>query len=261
LGEGSGHPGGGHVNTIIDGFQWLVNSEHWSGSDGIPIRVWEHVQVSFIALAIAALIAVPLGLWIGHTRRGQIVMVQLANVGRSIPSLAIMSIAFLLAVKFSPTVAFGFPPIVLALTLLGIPVILINTYVGIQQVDPDTIEAARGMGMSGRQVLARIEIPLAIPLILTGMRLAAVQIIATAGLWALAAGGALGRYIVDGFALQEPDRIVAGAVLIAVLAIGADLVFSLLTRLLSPRMTSQRGVPRTPRAVERRAASREPAGV
>jgi len=231
-------PGGGHVNGFWEGLQWLVANEHWSGTDGIPHRVWEHVQVSFIALVIAAVIAVPLGLWVGHTRKAQFLTVQLSNVGRAIPSLAVLSIAFLLAVKLSPTLAFGFPPVVLALIVLAIPVILINTYVGIQQVEPDTVEAARGMGLSGRQILFGIELPLAAPLILTGLRLAAVLIVATAGLWALTAGGALGRYIVDGFALQETDRVVAGAILIAALAIAVDLVFTVFTRLASPRLTS-----------------------
>ena len=166
---------------------------------------------------------------------------QVSNVGRSIPSLAVLGIAFLLAVKLSPTVAFGFPPIVVALTLLAIPVILINTYVGIQQVDPDTVEAARGMGMSGRQILLAIELPLAAPLVLNGLRLAAVLIVATAGLWALTAGGALGRYIVDGFALQETDRVVAGAILIAALAITVDVLFTVLTRILTPRQRSVAG--------------------
>lgn len=229
------------MNGFLEGLQWLVANEHWSGADGIPHRVWEHVQVSFIALAIAAAIAVPLGLWVGHTRRGEFVTVQVSNVGRSIPSLAVLGIAFLLAVKLSPTVAFGFPPIVVALTLLAIPVILINTYVGIQQVDPDTVEAARGMGMSGRQILLAIELPLAAPLVLNGLRLAAVLIVATAGLWALTAGGALGRYIVDGFALQETDRVVAGAILIAALAITVDVLFTVLTRILTPRQRSVAG--------------------
>ena len=141
------------MNGFWEGLQWLVANEHWSGTDGIPHRVWEHVQVSFIALVIAAAIAVPLGLWVGHTRKAQFLTVQLSNVGRAIPSFAVLSIAFLLAVKLSPTLAFGFPPVVIALIVLAIPVILINTYVGIQQVEPDTVEAARGMGMSGRQIL------------------------------------------------------------------------------------------------------------
>jgi osmoprotectant transport system permease protein len=128
------------------------------------------------------------------------------------------------------------------LVLLAFPVILINTMVGIQQVDADAIEAARGMGMNGRQVLLHLELPLAMPLIMTGLRLAAVLIVATAGLAALVAGGGLGRYVVDGFALQETDRVVAGAILIAILAIGTDVLFSFLAKLLSPRLhSSDRG--------------------
>jgi osmoprotectant transport system permease protein len=229
------------VNGLLEGLQWLVDPANWSGVDGIPARVWEHVQLSAIALVIATLIAVPIGLWIGHTRRGQFWTVQLANVGRSIPSLAVLSIMFLIAVKEFPSLAFGFLPTIVALTLLGIPVILINTYVGIQQVDPDTVEAARGMGMSGRQVLSTLEVPMAMPLIMTGLRLAAVQIVATAGLAALIAGGGLGRYIVDGFALRENDRIVAGAILVAVLSLLTDLAFSLLTRITSPKLSSEPG--------------------
>lgn len=230
------------MNGLVEGLQWLVDPANWSGVDGVPARVWEHIQLSLIALVIATLIAVPLGLWIGHTRRGQFWTVQLANLGRSIPSLAVLSIAFLLVVKLAPTdhqdLAFGFLPTIVALTLLGIPVILINTYVGIQQVDPDTVEAARGMGLDGRQVLWRLEVPLAMPLIMTGLRLAAVQIVATAGLAALIAGGGLGRYVVDGFALREDDRIVAGAILIAVLSLLTDAAFTLLGRVTAPRLTS-----------------------
>lgn len=229
------------MNGLLEGLQWLVDPANWSGVDGIPARVWEHVQLSAIALVIATLIAVPIGLWIGHTRRGQFWTVQFANVGRSIPSLAVLSIMFLIAVKEFPSLAFGFLPTIVALTLLGVPVILINTYVGIQQVDRDTVEAARGMGMSERQVLSTLEVPMAMPLIMTGLRLAAVQIVATAGLAALIAGGGLGRYIVDGFALRENDRIVAGAILVAVLSLLTDLAFSLLTRVTSPKLSSEPG--------------------
>jgi osmoprotectant transport system permease protein len=229
------------MNGLVEGLQWLVDPANWSGVDGIPARVWEHVQLSVIALVIASLIAVPIGLWIGHTRRGQFWTVQFANVGRSIPSLAILSIMFLIAVKEFPSLAFGFLPTIVALILLGIPVILINTYVGIQQLDPDTVEAARGMGMNGQQVLWKLEVPMAMPLIMTGLRLAAVQIVATAGLAALIAGGGLGRYIVDGFALRENDRIVAGAILVAVLSLLTDLVFSLLAKATSPKLSSEPG--------------------
>lgn len=226
------------MNVLWEGVLWLFEAEHWGGTDGIPARLWEHLQVSVIGLTLAALIAIPIGLWVGHSRRGEFMTVQVANIGRAVPSLAVLSVVFLLAVKLSPTIAFGFPPIVAALTLLGIPVILVNTYVGVREVDAGAKEAAQGMGMNGSQTLFRVEVPLAIPLVFTGLRLAAVQIVATTGLWALAAGGALGRYIVDGFALQEHDRIVAGVILIAVLTLLIDATFAAVGRASAPKLHS-----------------------
>ncbi|HEY5860812.1 MAG TPA: ABC transporter permease [Actinomycetota bacterium] len=232
------------MNGFVEGFQWLFEPMHWSGTDGIPMRVWEHVQLSFIALVIASLIAIPLGLLVGHTRRGAFLTVQLANVGRAVPSIAVLGVMYLVVLQLSPKLAFGFAPTIVALVLLSIPVILINTLVGVQQVDPDTVEAARGMGMNGRQVLFRVEVPMATPLILTGLRLAAVLVVATAGLAALIAGGGLGRHIVDGVALRETDRVVAGSILIAILAILTDVLFTYLANVLSPRLTSDgRGLP------------------
>ena len=227
------------MEGFLNGLQWIFDPAHWSGTDGVPTRVLEHLQLSVISLLLASLLALPVGVWIGHTRRWEFLATQSANVGRAIPSFAILSIVFLISVRAFPSLAFGFLPTIVALTLLGIPVILINTYVGIQQVDRDTVEAARGMGMNGGQVLFRLEVPLAAELIITGLRLAAVQIVATTGLAALVAGGALGRYIVDGIALQDDPRVVAGATLIAVLAIATDLAFSLLSRVVSPRLASR----------------------
>jgi osmoprotectant transport system permease protein len=227
------------VNVLWDGVLWIFDGAHWAGTSGIPNRIWEHVQASLLGLGIATLIAIPIGLWVGHSRRGEVVTVQVANIGRSVPSLAMLSVAFLVAVEVLPGSAFGFAPIVATLILLGIPVILINTYVGVREVDRDAIDAARGMGFSGAQILFRVEVPLAVPLILTGVRLAAVQIVATTGLWALAAGGALGRYIVDGYALQENDQIVAGVILVAVLTLLIDGIFSVVARVSSPRLRSR----------------------
>jgi osmoprotectant transport system permease protein len=226
------------MNSFLDGIQWLLEPAHWSGYDGIPARLWEHVQLAVIALVIASLIAIPLGLIVGHTRRGAFATTALANVGRAIPSFAVLSLVYVIVIKVSAKLAFGFLPTIVALVLLAFPVILINTFVGIQQVDPDTVEAARGMGLSGRQVLFDVEMPMAAPLILTGLRLAAVLIVATAGLAAYIGGGGLGRYVVDGVALQETDRLIAGSILIAALAIVTDVLFTLLARVLSPRLTS-----------------------
>jgi osmoprotectant transport system permease protein len=226
------------VNGLTEGFRWIADPMHWTGSDRIPLRLMQHVELSAAAIVMAALIALPIGLAVGHTHRGEVLAVQIANLGRAIPSLAILSLAFIVAVYLFPSYAFGFLPTLLALTLLGIPPILVNTYVGIQQVDPDTVEAARGMGMSGREVLFGLEVPLAMPLIVTGLRLAAVTIVATATLSALIAGGTLGRYIVDGYAQQDIPKVVGGSILIAALAIVTDVLFSILRRVTAPRLSS-----------------------
>jgi osmoprotectant transport system permease protein len=227
------------MNGLLEGVEWILDGRHWSGPDGIWLRLFQHVELSVASLVAAALIAIPIGLAVGHTRRGQFAAVQAANLGRSIPSLAILSLVFVVVVNLVPELAFGFVPTFVALTLLGIPTILVNTYVGVQQVDPDTVEAARGMGMSGRQVLLGLEVPLAAPLIMTGVRLAAVTIVATATLSALIAGGTLGRYIIDGYAQQDIPKIVGGAILVAVLAILTELLFTVLARVTAPRLSTQ----------------------
>jgi osmoprotectant transport system permease protein len=232
---------------------WLRDPAHWSGPEGIPTRVLQHVEVSMASVAIAVAIALPVGLLIGHTRRGEFLAVSVANLGRAIPSFAILSIAFQLILNIWPRLGFGFLPTVVALVLLGIPPILTNTYVGVQNVDLDTIEAARGMGMREREVLMSLEVPLAAPLILAGVRTAAVQTVATATLAALIAGGGLGRYIIDGFAQGDLPMVLAGAVLVAGLAIVTELVFALVERVLSPRLSSSAPSRRAERIVPPRA--------
>lgn len=239
LGEGAGTEDGGHVNELVEGFGWIADPAHWSGPDGIWTRLGQHVQLSVASLVVAPLIAIPVGLAVGHTRRGRFVAVQIANLGRAIPSLAIVSVMYLVFVSAWPELAFGFAPTFVALTLLAIPPILVNTYVGIQQVDLDAVEAARGMGMRGSQVLWRLETPLAMPLIMTGMRLAAVTVVATATLSALIGGGTLGRYIVDGYAQQDTPKLVAGAILVAALAVLTELVFAVFVRVTTPRTSSR----------------------
>jgi osmoprotectant transport system permease protein len=219
--------------------RWFSEGEHWSGPGGVPTRVLQHVELSLVAVAFALVVAVPIGLVIGHLRRGQFVAVSIANLGRAIPSFAILSIVFQIMLTYFGRAAFGFWPTVVALFLLGVPPILTNTYVGVEGVDRDTVEAARGMGMTGSQILSRLELPLAIPLMIAGIRTAAVQVVATATLAALIAGGGLGRYIIDGFAQGDTPQILAGAVLVAVLAICTEVAFALLERVVSPRTTSQ----------------------
>jgi osmoprotectant transport system permease protein len=219
--------------------EWLFAAEHWSGENGVPIRLLQHVELSAAGLALAILVAVPVGAVVGHTRRGAGVSVSIANLGRAIPSFAILVLVFIAMLRWWPGLAFGFGPTVVALTLLAIPPILTNTSVAIRDVDADTVEAARGMGMRGTQILRSLEFPLAAPVIVTGIRIAAVQVVATATLAALIAGGGLGRYIVDGFAQGDRTMTTAGAVLVALLAIATDVVFGAVARVASPMTSSQ----------------------
>lgn len=234
-----------------DLIRWFADGDHWTGPGGVPVRVLEHVEISAAGVALALAIAVPAGLLIGHRRRGEFVAVSIANLGRAIPSFAILSIVFQLMLSLVRGAAFGFWPTVVAMVLLAIPPILTNTYVGIEGVDHDTVEAARGMGMTEAQVLARLELPLALPLMIAGIRTAAVQVVATATLAALIAGGGLGRFIIDGNAQGDQPQVLAGAVLVAALAICTELGFGLLERAVSPK-TASRG---------RRRRAEEPAAV
>lgn len=205
---------------------WLADPAHWRGEDGIPTRVWEHIQLSGLAVAIAAAVALPLGLYLGHTGRGGFAAINVANIGRALPSLALIAVGLVASIALG--LGLGFWPTLFALVPLALPPILTNTFVAMRGVDADTVEAARGMGLRESQVLAQVELPLALPLILAGVRTAAVNVVATATLGALVAGGALGRYIVDGLALQEYDRLLAGAVLVALLAVAADAALGIL---------------------------------
>jgi len=204
---------------------WFADPAHWRGEDGIPTRLFEHVQLSGAAVAIAAAIALPLGLYLGHTGRGGFVAINVANLGRALPSLALIALGLVASIALG--LGLGFWPTLFALVPLALPPILTNTFVAVRAVDRDTIEAARGMGLRETQILREVELPLALPLILGGLRTAAVNVVATATLGALVAGGALGRYIVDGLALQEYDRLFAGALLVAVLAIATELAFGI----------------------------------
>jgi len=216
------------VDFLTDVLAWFADPAHWRGDDGIPVRVWEHVQLSGVAVAIAAAIALPLGLYLGHTGRGGFIAINVANIGRALPSLALIALGLVASIALG--LGLGFWPTLFALVPLALPPILTNTFVAMRAVDADTIEAARGMGLRETQVLRQVELPLALPLILGGVRTAAVNVVATATLGALVAGGALGRYIVDGLALQEYDRLFAGALLVALLAIVTEATFGIFAR-------------------------------
>jgi osmoprotectant transport system permease protein len=212
---------------------WFMDPARWAGSDSIPVRLFEHIQLSGLSVLAATFIALPVGAFIGHTGRFRMLAVTVANVGRALPTLALLVIFLPLVLRLG--LGLGFWPTFLPLVLLGIPPILMNVYVGVDSVDRDTREAARAMGMRGRELLLRVELPIALPVVFAGIRIASVQVIATATLGALVASGGLGRYIIDGIALQENARMVAGALLVAALALVVDRLLGFVERrLVSP---------------------------
>jgi osmoprotectant transport system permease protein len=187
----------------------------------------KHVEVSLIALAVSILIAFPLGVWLGHRGRGEMLAVAIGNAGRAIPELAL--IAFMVAF-----IGFGMFNLVIALMVLGIPPILINSFVGIRGVDRGVVEAARGMGMSELGVITRVELPLAVPTIMSGIRTAAIAIVATAAIAPLAGVLTLGDFIIN-FNVYGDEGVLAGAILVALLALTVELVLAGVQRLLTPR--------------------------
>lgn len=222
------------MDLVADAFAFLTDGANWTGSTGIPTRLWEHVQMSLVATGLALIVALPVGLAIGHSRKGEFVASSIGNIGRALPSFGVLGLVFPFTLRYLPG-SIGFAATLIALFLLAIPPILINTYVGVQGVDADTLEAARGMGMDWRQVLVMLEIPLAVPLIVSGVRNAAVAVVATATLGAVVAWGGLGRFIIDGFAVGDHGQILAGAFLVAGLAVATELGMGALERILSPK--------------------------
>jgi osmoprotectant transport system permease protein len=202
---------------------WFADPEHWTGTGGIPNRLFEHLRLSGLSMGLAMIIALPVGIAIGHTGRGGLLAVGVANLGRAVPSYALLLV-------FLPFFGLGDASALPALVLLAIPPILVNAYAGLRGVDRDLIEAGRGMGMTELQVLSRVELPAAAPVIVAGLRVAAVAVVATATLAALVAGGGLGRFIADGFGLREQDQILAGAILVALLALVVERAFTFIER-------------------------------
>ncbi len=203
---------------------YLLDPTNWTGADGLGIHVGEHVLYSLIAVAVAAIIGIPVGQLIGHTRRGNVVVVGLANSFRAIPTFGLLILVVLLTTT-------SWIPVVCVLGVLALPPLLTSTATGIMQADPEAVYAARALGMSGRQVLTRVEMPLAMPLVVSGLRSATLQVIATATVAAYVPGvGGLGRPIMDGLRTRNYGQVLAGAVLVAALAIILDVVLSLLGR-------------------------------
>lgn len=219
------------MNIFAETIAWLIDPIHWRGSGGIPTRTFEHLQYSALVLLIAAVIAVPIGLFIGHTGRGRVVAVAVAGALRALPTLGLLVLFALLAGS-------GLMPPVWALVILTVPPLLAGTYAGISSVDAVVVDAARAMGMTELQILFRVELPNGLQVMFGGIRTAVLQVIATVSVVAYLPLGGLGRYLFDGLVLQDFPRMLGGSLLIAGLAIAVDLILAGVQRLvLSPGLT------------------------
>ncbi|MBX9363327.1 ABC transporter permease [Streptomyces sp. NEAU-H22] len=199
-----------NVLNFVNAF--FSDSAHWHGYDGIPQRLLEHVQYSALALALAAAIGLPVGLLTGHTGRGGNALAFIATAARALPSFGLLVLIVIM-------MGFGLLPVMIPLVVLAVPPILVTTYEAVRTVDPSPVDAARGMGMHESRILFQVELPVALPLILSGLRSAAIQIVSTATIAAYVSLGGLGRYIVDGLYQRDYEKVVGGATLVAVLAL------------------------------------------
>lgn len=213
---------------LRDVVEWFGDRASWRGSDGLVHLLAQHVWLSAVAIGIACAIALPIGLGLGHARRGEVFAVNVANIGRALPSFAVLVFAL-------QVLSIGTGPALVALVVLAVPVMVTNSYVAMASVDADPREAARGMGMTRWQLFRRVELPLAIPLVMAGVRTAAVQVVATATLAALVGYGGLGQLIVRGLRTRDNVEVFAAAFSVAVLALVTEVALALAQRALTPR--------------------------
>jgi osmoprotectant transport system permease protein len=209
-------------------WSWLTTAASWQGEDGILHRLWQHVWLSGVSVLVACLIALPIGIWLGHLGRGGTVAINLANVGRAVPTLGVI-ILFAVSPLGLTTVT-----LVVTLVIFAAPPILANAYVGVSTVDRDAKESARGMGMSGAQMLRSVEVPLALPLIAAGIRTSTLQVVATATLAGFTGNGTLGQIVFRGFNVNLNYLVIGGAILVAVLALVTEILLGLLQRAITP---------------------------
>jgi osmoprotectant transport system permease protein len=247
--------------TLATIWAWFTDPAQWSGTDGIPNRLAEHLLYTALTLVIGLLIAVPLGAWVGHTGRLRW-LVTGANAMRAVPTLGLLfAVSMFVGPLIQSDLAFVIPSIAV-LVLLAIPPLLSGVYAGIESVDPAARDAARGMGMTGWQVLTRVELPCGLPLSLSGLRSATLQVIATATIAASVSLGGLGRYLIDGLASRDYVQMVCGSILVAALALVADLVLAALERYaVSPGISGRSaGVARSRSSRTGAASHPDPAG-
>jgi osmoprotectant transport system permease protein len=227
---------------MTDLINWFLDPAHLTGPGGVEQRIIEHLALSLAAILTATAVGLPIGLYIGHTRRFVEAAINIANIGRALPSYALVVMILPISLTISPEYGLDPIPTFIAMSLLAIPPILLGAYAGLRSVDQDLVEAGRGMGFREGQILAQVELPIASSVIVGGFRTATLQVIATATIGAVVSGGGLGRFVVDGIKNQDYTRVGAGVVLVASLAIGADLILAAVQRAVTPR-----GLDRQPR--------------
>ena len=215
-------------NPFLQSLTWLGDPAHWSGPSGIPMRTLEHLGYTALGVAVAALIAIPLGLAVGHTGRFKGLAVTAAGAARALPTLGLVTL-------FALLVGIGLTAPLLSFVILAIPSLLAGAYSAVESADPVTVDAARAQGMTELQILTRVELPLGMPLLIGGVRGATVQVVATAMLAAYVGNGGLGRYIFQGLGSQDYPQMIAGSLLVIALALVLDLALLLAQRLTAPR--------------------------
>jgi osmoprotectant transport system permease protein len=211
---------------------YLGSDAAWSGRNGLPLLLWAQVKLSVAAMLIAAVVAIPPAAILGHVRRGALLAVSVVNIGRAIPTYGVVALVLPFSLRWG--FGLGFWPTLVALVLLAVPPIFTNTYTGVRDVPADAVEAARGMGMRARELVSRVEVPAALPLILTGLRVSAVQVVATATLGAVVGYRCLGTPIVIGFQRQDKGPLLAASILVAMLALTTDGLFAVAQKALVP---------------------------
>ncbi|MBW4041524.1 MAG: ABC transporter permease [Acidobacteria bacterium] len=227
---------------FVQAIQWILDGSHWSVVNfqaGIAQELADHLWISFVAVVFTAAVALPIGLFIGHTGKGRAGAVVIANVARAVPTLGLLSVLLVMWLAF--------PPTVLVFVLLGVPPLLAGAYAGLESIDRQTIDAARAVGMTERQILFQVELPLAAPLILGGLRSSTLQIIASVALVSNFGINSLGDFILGGLAANDFVQMTAGAILVTVLALLVDGVLAVLQRLAAPRGVSRGRGPSTAR--------------
>lgn len=218
------------MNVLLEAFAWIADPAHWTGDGGIARRTSEHLGVSALVVGIAAVVAVPIGVLVGHARRGRGLVVVLSGGARALPTLGLLTMLGL-------ALGIGLEAPVIALVVLAVPSVLAGAYAGVESVSPMAVDAARGIGMTHWQVIRQVELPLGLPLVVGGLRAATLQVVATATLAAYIADAGLGRYLFEGLKTRDYPQMVAGSLLVAALALVLEGVFAVLQRLSVPRTT------------------------